>query len=96
MPKATWNGVVVAEASDDTVKVVEGNVYFPPESVSQEHLSPSETTSRCHWKGTANYFNVSAGGEINPDAAWVYNNPLPAAKEIAGYIAFWHGVQVAK
>lgn len=96
MPKATWKDVVVAEASDDTVKIIEGNVYFPPDSVNFDHLTPSDTMTRCAWKGSANYFNVVAGGETNPDAAWVYNAPLPAAKEIAGYIAFWHGVQVSK
>jgi uncharacterized protein (DUF427 family) len=88
--KAKWKGTVIAE-SDHTV-VVEGNHYFPAESVRREHLRPSATHTTCHWKGQASYYDVVVDGEANRDAAWYYPTPLPAAKEIAGHIAFWKGV----
>ncbi len=92
MPKATWNGKVIAE-SEDTV-VVEGNHYFPRESVDGDLLRESRTTTTCPWKGQASYFNVVVNGEVNRDAAWYYPDPSPAAKEIAGRLAFWRGVTV--
>ena len=90
--KATWNGAVIAE-SDATV-VVEGNHYFPPASLNRDHLRPSDHTTVCPWKGTANYYSINAGGQINPDAAWYYPEPKEAAEEIKGRIAFWKGVEV--
>jgi uncharacterized protein (DUF427 family) len=90
--KATWKGAVLAE-SDDTV-VVEGNHYFPPESVKREHLRESETHTVCPWKGTASYYDVVVGGEVNRDAAWYYSQPKDAAREIKDRVAFWHGVEV--
>lgn len=90
--KATWKGAVLAE-SDDTV-VVEGNHYFPAESVRREHFRESETHTVCGWKGTASYYDVSVGGEVNADAAWYYPEPKDAAKEIEGRVAFWRGVRV--
>ena len=90
--KATWNGVVLAE-SDDTV-VVEGNHYFPPDSIRREHFRESETHTVCPWKGTASYYDVVVGGEVNSDAAWYYPRPKDAAKEIKDRVAFWRGVQV--
>lgn len=93
MVKAIWNGETIAE-SDDTV-VVEGNHYFPLESVRPGVLTPSSTTSVCPWKGTAEYYSVQAGGDENRDAAWYYAEPKPAAAEIAGRVAFWKGVKVA-
>jgi uncharacterized protein (DUF427 family) len=92
MVKAIWNDTVIAE-SDATV-VVEGNHYFPLESVQQDLLRPSTTTSRCPWKGTANYYTLEAGGAMNKDAVWYYADPLPAAAEIKGRVAFWKGVKV--
>lgn len=92
MVQATWNGAVIAE-SDDTV-MVEGNHYFPPEAIRQDMLEGSRTTSRCPWKGTANYYTVVVGEERNVDAAWHYDDPLPAAAEITGRVAFWKGVKV--
>jgi uncharacterized protein (DUF427 family) len=92
MPKAVWNGVVLAE-SDDTV-VVEGNHYFPSDSLNDEFFSPSDHTTRCGWKGTARYYHIEAGGEINRDAAWYYPTPQPAAAEIRDRVAFWKGVRV--
>lgn len=94
MPKAIWNGGVLAEAPDDRVKIVEGNVYFPPDAVREEYLRPSDTHTVCHWKGTASYYNVVVDGRTNRDAAWYYPEPKPAAQEIADYVAFWRGVQV--
>jgi uncharacterized protein (DUF427 family) len=90
--KAIWNGAVLAE-SDDTV-VVEGNHYFPPRSLKREHFRPSDHTSVCGWKGTASYYHVEAGGQVNENAAWYYPTPKDAAKQIAGRVAFWKGVQV--
>jgi uncharacterized protein (DUF427 family) len=93
MVKAVWNGVTIAE-SEDTV-VVEGNHYFPIDSVPPEMLKPSATTSRCGWKGLANYYSLEAGGAENKDAVWYYADPLPAAAEIKGRVAFWKGVKVS-
>lgn len=91
--RATWNGTVLAE-SDDTV-VVEGNHYFPIESLHKDQFVDSPTTSVCPWKGTASYYTVNVDGQQNRDAAWYYPAPKDAAKEIAGRVAFWKGVQVA-
>jgi len=90
--KATWNGTLLA-ASDATI-VVEGNHYFPPESIRREHFRESATHTVCPWKGLASYFDVVAGTAVNPDAAWYYPAPKEAAREIAGYVAFWKGVKV--
>jgi uncharacterized protein (DUF427 family) len=92
--KAIWNDTVLAE-SDDTV-VVEGNHYFPPESIRAEHFKPSDTHTVCGWKGTASYHNVVVNGQTNADAAWFYPEPKDAAKEIKDRIAFWRGVQVVE
>ncbi|MFZ1652740.1 MAG: DUF427 domain-containing protein [Candidatus Nanopelagicales bacterium] len=91
--KATWNGEVIAE-SDNTI-VVEGNHYFPPDSVKREFLSDSATTSVCPWKGTASYYTLMVDGETNPDAAWYYPQPKDAAAQIADHLAFWRGVEVS-
>lgn len=92
MAVATWNGTVIAK-SDKTV-VVEGNHYFPPESVNTQYLRQSATTSRCPWKGLANYYSLIVDGKTNEDAAWYYADPSDAAAPIKGYIAFWKGVDV--
>lgn len=92
--KAIWNGEVIAE-SDDTV-VVEGNHYFPLDSVDQSFLKPSDKTTVCGWKGTASYYTLSVAGEDNPDAAWYYASPKDAARQISGRVAFWRGVQVVE
>ena len=93
MVTATWNDTVIAE-SDDTV-VVEGNHYFPLDAVKPGVLTETATTTGCPWKGTANYYSVTAGGKTNPDAAWYYAEPKDAAKQIKGRVAFWKGVKVA-
>ncbi len=92
MPKAIWNGAVIAE-SDDTV-VVEGNHYFPLDSVERRHLVESDTHSVCPWKGTASYYTLEVDGKRNEDAAWYYPSPSPAAQEITGRVAFWRGVEI--
>ncbi len=94
MVKAVWNGVILAQ-SNDTIEV-EGNEYFPPSALHREYLQPSETHTHCSWKGDASYFNVEAQGNVNPDAAWYYPDPLPAAQEIKGYVAFWKGVLIER
>ena len=90
--KATWNGAVIAH-SDDTV-VVENNHYFPRESVVEEYLRPSDHTTVCHWKGTANYFDLEVDGRTNPAAVWYYAEPKDGAEAVAGRVAFWRGVEI--
>ena len=94
MAKATWEGTVLAE-SNQTIEV-EGNQYFPPDSVHKEFLQESEHHSVCPWKGTANYLDVVVNGKKNSDAAWFYPEPSKAAKQIKNYVAFWRGVRVEK
>lgn len=90
--KAIWNGTVIAESAETVV--VEGNHYFPPDSVNATYLERSDTKTRCPWKGEASYFSLVVNGESNADAAWYYPEPMEAAEEIRGMIAFWKGVQV--
>jgi uncharacterized protein (DUF427 family) len=92
MTKATWNGVTLAE-SDATV-VVENNQYFPADSLNKEYFKDSNTHSSCGWKGLCSYYSIEVDGQTNPDAAWYYPEPKDAAKNIAGYVAFWKGVKV--
>ncbi|WP_165246565.1 DUF427 domain-containing protein [Paludisphaera soli] len=91
--KATWNGTVLAE-SDKTV-TVEGNHYFPAESINCEYFKPSDTHTTCPWKGVASYYTIEVDGKRNPDAAWYYPEPKSAASEISGRVAFWKGVTVS-
>lgn len=92
MPRATFADQVIAD-SDDTI-VVEGNHYFPPSSLHAEFFEDSATNTVCPWKGTASYKTVRVGEQVAEDAAWFYPEPKDAAKEIAGYYAFWKGVVV--
>ncbi|HLI09054.1 MAG TPA: DUF427 domain-containing protein [Ktedonobacteraceae bacterium] len=92
MPKAVWNGAILAES--DKCIVVEGNQYFPPDSVNRQYFTESSTHTTCPWKGVASYYNVEVDGKVNKDAAWYYPHPKEAAKEIQDYVAFWHGIQV--
>jgi uncharacterized protein (DUF427 family) len=92
MAKATWQGTVLAES--DRCEVVEGNLYFPPDAINQDYFQPSDTHTTCGWKGVASYYTVVVDGQTNPDAAWYYPEPKEAAKNIAGYVAFWRGVTV--
>jgi uncharacterized protein (DUF427 family) len=90
--KAIWNNQVIAE-SDQTV-VIEGNHYFPRETVKKEYLKDSDTHSTCPWKGQASYYSILVDGELNKDAAWYYPDPKSAASVIKDRIAFWKGVKV--
>jgi uncharacterized protein (DUF427 family) len=92
MPRALWNGSVIAES--EAFELVEGNVYFPPETVDRRYLRPSATHTVCGWKGTASYYDVMVDGAVNKDAAWYYPSPKSAAANITGYVAFWKGVTV--
>jgi len=94
MPKAIWNGAVLAESTQ--CEVVEGNQYFPPDSLNRQYFKDSNTHTTCGWKGVASYYTVEVDGKTNPDAAWYYPTPKDAAKNITGYVAFWKGVQVEK
>ena len=90
--RAVWNGVTLAE-SDETI-VIEGNQYFPSESIHTEYFADSATHTTCSWKGEASYYHVVVDGKENPDAAWFYPNPKDAASQIKDYVAFWKGVEV--
>jgi uncharacterized protein (DUF427 family) len=90
--KASWNGAVLAESAH--TEVVEGNQYFPPDSIKPEFFKPSGKHTECSWKGTASYYTIEANGKQNLDAARYYPAPKAAAKNITGYVAFWHGVEV--
>lgn len=92
--QATWNGTLLAESA--TVRRVEGNVYFPPDSLRREHLRESSQTSLCLWKGKARYLDVVVGDAVNTGAAWYYPRPTPLARRIRDHVAFWEGVQVRK
>lgn len=92
MPRATWNGVVLAESGQ--CEVVEGNQYFPPDAINKEYFKPSDKTSFCPWKGTASYYTLEVDGKQNKDAAWYYPEAKEKAKNIEGYVAFWRGVEV--
>jgi uncharacterized protein (DUF427 family) len=92
MTKAIWNGAVLAQ-SDETI-VVEGNHYFPPDSVEREVLKASSKHTTCPWKGQASYYDLVVDGQVNRDAAWYYPAPKPAAQQIKDYVAFWRGVRV--
>ena len=93
MPTATWNGAVLAQ-SDETV-VVEGNHYFPPDSVNRDLFEEVDQTSGCPWKGTASYYDVVVDGDRNAGAAWYYPQPKAAAAELKAHVAFWTGVEVS-
>lgn len=90
--KAIWNGMVIAESN--STQVVEGNQYFPPDSINQEFFIKSETTTVCPWKGTASYYTIKVDDKQNPDAAWYYPAPKNAAMQIKDHIAFWRGIEV--
>ena len=92
MMKAIWNGEVVAE-SNETI-IVEGNHYFPPDSIRPEYFTESSAHTVCPWKGVASYYDIHVNNKINQGGAWYYPNPSEAAQKIRGYVAFWKGVQV--
>lgn len=92
MPKAIWNGAILAE-SDQTI-VVEGNHYFPPRAIRRAYFRDSGAHTHCYWKGLASYYDVVVDGKVNKEAAWYYPDASEAAKQIEGYIAFWRGVRI--
>ena len=94
MAKAIWNDVVIAES--DIFKTVDGNVYFPPDSINKEYFKETETHTTCGWKGSASYYTIEVDGKENKDAAWYYPVPKDKAENIKGYVAFWKGVEVIK
>lgn len=92
MIRATWKGHVLAES--EYTEMVEGNHYFPPQSLHREYLRESSTKTFCGWKGDCSYYDVLVDGQINADAAWYYPNPFTRAEHIKGHVAFWKGVQI--
>ncbi|PSF39351.1 hypothetical protein C7H19_00755 [Aphanothece hegewaldii CCALA 016] len=94
MAKAIWNGAILANS--DRCEIVEGNYYFPPESVNREYLQDSNTHTTCAWKGVASYYTIVVDGQTNKDAAWYYPDTKEKANNIKGYVAFWKGVQINK
>ncbi|MFC2089852.1 DUF427 domain-containing protein [Bacteroidota bacterium] len=92
--KAIWNNKVIAESSD--VKILEGNVYFPADSVNKDFLKESDTHTVCHWKGTASYYSLYVDGELNEDAVWYYPEPSEKSMVIKDRVAFWKGVEIVK
>jgi uncharacterized protein (DUF427 family) len=92
MPKAIWNDVVVAES--DVYETVEGNIYFPIDSINKQYFKETETHTTCGWKGLASYYTIIVDGKENKDAAWYYAEPKSEAENIKGYVAFWKGVEV--
>ncbi len=94
MPKAIWNGQIIAESEDH--EIVDNNVHFPPDAVRREFLRDSQKHTVCGWKGTASYYDIVVDGQVNADAAWYYPEAKEAAKNIEAYIAFWRGVTVER
>jgi uncharacterized protein (DUF427 family) len=94
MAKAVWKATTLAQS--DEYEMVDGNVYFPMNSVNKEHFIESTTHSNCPWKGKASYYNIEVNGEVNKDAAWYYPEAKEKAKNIEGYVAFWKGVDVSE
>ena len=92
MAKAIWNDTVIAES--DNTEMVEGNHYFPADSIKNEYFKKSTNTTVCGWKGTANYYDVVVNGETNAGAAWYYADPKPQAAKIKDHVAFWKGIKV--
>ncbi len=90
--KAIWNEKIIAESED--IVTVEGNPYFPYDSIKEEYFKKTELTTFCGWKGMANYYSVTVNGKTNKDCAWYYTEPNEAADKIKGRIAFWNGVEV--
>lgn len=90
--KAVWKGQVIAES--DKTEVVDGNHYFPSDSIKSDFYKPSDTKTSCSFKGEASYFTLDVNGEQNPDAAWSYQTPKDRVKKIEGHVAFWKGVEV--
>ncbi len=91
--KATWNGATIAESTDTVI--VEGNHYFPADSLNRDYITFSNHRSGCAWKGQAHYYSLMVNGDLNENAVWYYPEPLEAAANIKGRMAFWKGVVVS-
>jgi len=94
MAKATWNNTVIADS--DNYHIVEGNIYFPPETVNRQYFRDSDKHTHCPWKGDASYYDLEVDGKVNPAAAWYYPETMPAAGHIRDHVAFWNGVEVTE
>lgn len=99
--RAIWNGATLAQTEKENLIYIEGNWYFPPESLAMDHFQHSDTHTICHWKGEASYYHISVNDEINSDAAFYYPQPKDGSiervkKDFTDYVAFWHGVEVAE
>lgn len=94
MAKAMWNGTVLADS--DKFEIVEGNIYFPEETINQQYFKKTNKKTVCFWKGVASYYTINVNGNENKDAAWYYPNPSHAAKRIKNHVAFWKGIIVEK
>ena len=92
--KAVWKEVVIAESTETVV--IEGNHYFPPESVNRARVRESKSHTNCPWKGVASYLDIVVDGEVNKDAAWFYPEPTAEAEQIRDHVAFWKGVSVVE
>jgi len=92
--KAIWQNVILAESK--ATRVVEGNHYFPPDSINRNYFRDSDKHTTCPWKGLARYYHIEVHGQVNQDAAWYYPKPKVAAENIKNYVAFWKGVQVVE
>ena len=92
--KAIWNDTVIAEAPQEELTRIEGNWYFPPDSIKREYFADSDTHTTCPWKGRASYYTLKVGEDLNRDAAWFYPEPKSGAEAVAGRVAFWRGVEV--
>ena len=99
--KAVWNNTVIAGAPKENLIRIEGNWYFPPESVKKEYFKESDYHTLCHWKGEASYYDIVVNNETNQAAAWYYSEPMQGSiervkKDFTNYVAFWHGVEVTE
>jgi uncharacterized protein (DUF427 family) len=99
--KAIWNNQTIAEAQKENLIRIEGNWYFPPESVNRDFFKTSFHHTTCPWKGDASYYDVVVDGKTNEFGAWYYPEPKDGSiervgKDFADYIAFWNGIEVVE
>lgn len=97
--QAVWNDTVIAEAPKEDLIRIEGNWYFPPNSLKREFFRPSDHVTTCFWKGEARYYDVVVGSKVNEYGAWYYAQPMEGSIERArgdftDYVAFWNGIEV--
>lgn len=97
--QALWNGIIIAEAAKEDLIFIEGNWYFPPDSINKEYFSKNDQHTTCFWKGEASYYDITVNGSLNDGAAWYYPHPMASAidklkKDFTNYVAFWRGVEI--